>query len=131
MNLLLDTSVFLWALASPEKLNRKTRELLTRGRDELFFSAASSWEIALKFSRGKLEVPESPTSYVPRVLREFGVRTMDVTSAHALAVIDLPWHHRDPFDRILVAQARLEKLTLATADDALEGYDVDMLWCGV
>ncbi len=105
MKYLLDTGVFLWALAVPNKLNRRARELLSKEREGLFLSAASSWEISVKFGLGKLELP-------------------------ALGVGDLPLHHQDPFDRILIVQARMEEMVLLTADRIFEKYPVKTFWCG-
>jgi PIN domain nuclease of toxin-antitoxin system len=130
MKYLLDTSVFLWAQERPEKLNREARELLSDEETELFLSAASSWEISLKYAVGKLQLPESPGRYVAECLRRWSVAALDITHAHALALADLPFHHSDPFDRLLVAQASLEQMTLLTADRAFEKYRVKVFWCG-
>jgi PIN domain nuclease of toxin-antitoxin system len=130
MKYLLDTSVFLWALATPEKLNRRARGLLSHERDGLFFSAASSWEISVKFSLGKLVLPEAPAKYIPTWMSNWGIRGLDISHIHALALSELPLHHQDPFDRILIVQARMEQMVLATADRMFEKYPVEILWCG-
>jgi PIN domain nuclease of toxin-antitoxin system len=130
MKYLLDTGVFLWALAVPNKLNRRARELLSNEREGLFLSAASSWEISVKFGLGKLVLPEPPTRYVPAWMRKWGIRPLDISHLHALAVSDLPMHHQDPFDRILIVQARMEEMVLLTADRIIEKYPVRTLWCG-
>ena len=106
------------------------RALIEDERNELLLSAASSWEIALKWSIGKLDLPERPDRYVPARLAASATSGLAVSHAHALAVADLPRHHADPFDRLLVAQARAEGLTLITADRALGPYDVDKVWAG-
>jgi len=127
---LLDTSVFLWALAAPRKLNRRARDLLANSREGLFLSAASSWEVSVKFALGKLELPEPPAKYVPRWMLNWGLRGLEISHLHALAVAELPPHHQDPFDRILVAQAVAEGMVLLTADRMFEKYSVEILWCG-
>ncbi|MGO9590850.1 MAG: type II toxin-antitoxin system VapC family toxin [Candidatus Acidiferrales bacterium] len=130
MKYLLDTSVFLWALAAPGKLNRRARSLLSNEREGLFLSAASSWEISLKFGLGKLELPEPPVKYVPKWMLNWGIRALDISHLHALAVGDLPAHHQDPFDRILIVQATTEDMVLLTADRMFEKYPVEMIWSG-
>ncbi len=87
-------------------------------------SAASSWEIAIKYEIGRLRLPEEPDRYVPSRIRMIGAQTLAVEHSHALAVAALPALHRDPFDRLLVAQAQLEALTILTADDAVVQYPV-------
>ena len=114
--------------ASPEKINDEARELLVDPANVLMLSAASSWEIAIKYKLGKLSLPAPPASYVPDRLRSGGVTPLAVTHTHALAVAELPDHHRDPFDRLLVTQADLDGLTLLTADRALGAYDVQIVW---
>jgi len=130
MKYLMDTSVFLWALAAPAKLNRRARNLLSNEREGLFLSAASCWEISLKFGLGKLELPEPPAKYVPKWMLNWGIRALDISHRHALAVGDLPLHHQDPFDRILIVQATTEGMVLLTADRMIEKYSVETIWCG-
>jgi len=130
MKYLLDTSVFLWALAVPGKLNRRARDVLSNQREGLFLSAASSWEISLKYWLGKLELPEPPTKYVPKWMLNWGIRGLDISHLHALAVGGLPPHHQDPFDRILIVQAVAEEMVLLTSDRMFEKYSVKTLWCG-
>lgn len=90
-------------------------------------SAASSWEIAVNWALGRLPLPESPTTYVPERMRRLGVVGLAVSHAHALHTSTLPAHHRDPFDRLLVAQARLDSLTIVTVDRAFSAYDVQVV----
>lgn len=129
MRLLLDTHVLLWAAVDPEQLG-DTAGVLEDADNELLVSAASSWEIATKYALGKLSLPEPPDRYVPHVLRELDATPVAVEHAHALAVAALPHHHRDPFDRMLVAQAQLLDVVIVTADVALDAYDVDVLLAG-
>jgi PIN domain nuclease of toxin-antitoxin system len=127
---LLDTGVFLLALAAPERLSRRARQLLTRQRSGLFLSAASSWEIGAKFALGKLDLPEPPAQYVPTWMLKWGIQGLDISHSHALRAGNLPPHHQDPFDRMLIAQAMTEGMALATADRLIESYDVKVFWCG-
>lgn len=115
MRLLLDTHVFLWLLAEPERLGQQLRRL-EDSRNDLLLSAASSWEIAIKVRLGRLDLPEPPQRYVPDRMRAIGAEPLAVEHSHALAVANLPTLHRDPFDRMLVAQALHLKLTIVTAD---------------
>lgn len=128
MKILLDTHCWLWGLAEPERLGRAARALIADPANDLFLSAASSWEIAIKAGLGKLRLPEPPWRYVPHRLATQGITALAVEHAHALQVAALPHHHRDPFDRLLVAQAQVEGLTLLTADRALEAYEVEIVW---
>ena len=130
MNYLLDTGVWIWSLDSVERLNKKARELLADGTQDLYFSAASSWEISIKMNIGKLKLPESPMTYVPKRLAAQSIKPLPVSHKHALAVYDLPMHHADPFDRLLIAQARAEGMMLLTGDPAFRPYKVDLFWCG-
>ncbi|HLG67247.1 MAG TPA: type II toxin-antitoxin system VapC family toxin [Acidimicrobiales bacterium] len=129
MKLLLDTHVFLWLLTEPERLGDHL-ELLADPRSELFVSAASSWEIAIKCGLGRLVLPEPPARYVPERIRLLGATAIPVEHAHALAVCSLPPLHRDPFDRILVAQCELLRLQIVTADPAVAQYPVRSLLVG-
>jgi PIN domain nuclease of toxin-antitoxin system len=122
--------VFLWGLSEEHKLNSRAQEILTSSSSELYFSAAGSWEIAIKFALGSLPLPKAPSEYIPYALRVWAVRGLDITHEHALRAGELPVHHRDPFDRLLVAQAMTEQMTLLTADRALQKYRVDLIFCG-
>lgn len=129
-NYLFDTSVFLWSVAAPERLNKRAQQLLENPREALFFSAASAWEISIKSSSGKLRLPEPASAYVPKRLISRAIRVLPITHTHSLAAGELPGHHSDPFDRMLIAQAQLEGFTLLTADRAFEQYQADLFWCG-
>jgi PIN domain nuclease of toxin-antitoxin system len=131
MKFLLDTSVFLWGIGAEHKLNPKAQEVLTSLSSELYFSAVGSWEIAIKFALGSLSLPKAPSEYIPRALRLWGLRTINITQEHALRAGKLPLHHRDPFDRMLIAQAQTEHMTLLTADRAFQRYKVEMIFCGM
>jgi PIN domain nuclease of toxin-antitoxin system len=126
VRLLLDTRAFLWAATSPERLGRH-EELVGDPATTRLLSAASSWEIAIKHGLGKLVLPEPPGAYVPEAMRRLIVDGLPVEHAHALAVAALPSHHRDPFDRLLVAQARQLGLPILSADPVFDAYDVEVL----
>ncbi len=128
MRALLDTHCWLWLAGAPERFAREVLARLNDRDTALLFSAASAFEIAVKCAIGKLHLPAPPTSYVPEAMRRLGVQGLAVAPAHALRVAELPRHHRDPFDHLLIAQAQLETLTLVTADRALAPYEVDILW---
>ncbi|HEY7915674.1 MAG TPA: type II toxin-antitoxin system VapC family toxin [Acidimicrobiales bacterium] len=126
MRLLLDTHVFLWLLAEPERLGKHLGPLEDPA-NELLLSAASSWEIAIKVQLGRLDLPDDPRRYVPDRLQAIGVEPLPVEHNHALAVSQLPRLHRDPFDRLLVAQARHLRLRIVTADALIARYQVETL----
>ena len=127
MRVLLDTHVWLWMAAAPERLSPAARALVVAPENELLLSAASAWEIAIKHGLGRLTLPEAPETFVPRVVAQLGVTPLPVHHRHALRVASLPSHHRDPFDRLLVAQAQLEGVPILTADRNFAGYDVPVL----
>ncbi len=122
MRLLLDTHVVLWQLGGTRALGRRAEQAV-RAADELLFSAVSFAEIGVKAALGRLDVP---ADLVARV-RDAGVGALPLRAEHGLAVAGLPLHHRDPFDRLLVAQASLERLALVTADRRLHAYDVALV----
>lgn len=131
MRILLDTQCWLWWFLEPDRLSRGASNLLTDGSHEVLFSAASSWEIAIKCAAGKLKLPEPPERYVPDRLADQGMQALPVQQAHALHVASLPRIHADPFDRLLVAQAQIERLRLLTADPEILRYDVETIWASV
>ncbi|MEX0657584.1 MAG: type II toxin-antitoxin system VapC family toxin [Egibacteraceae bacterium] len=126
MRLLLDTHAFLWAVACPERLGEH-EQLVAEPSTTRLLSSASSWEIAIKHALGKLPLPAEPAEYVPMAMRRLLVGGLPVEHSHALAVAGLPAHHRDPFDRLLVAQAQQLGLAILSADPALGRYDVEVL----
>ena len=127
MRILLDTQSWLWMLAEPERFRPASRSLLAERRNELLLSVASLWEIAIKAGMGKLTLPGRPVTYLPPLLERSGVTLLPVQAEHALYVADLPPHHRDPFDRLLVAVALVERLPILSADRTFEAYNVELL----
>jgi PIN domain nuclease of toxin-antitoxin system len=113
--------------SAPERLSHSALALFQSQDHDLLLSAASSWEIAIKYAGGKLQLPEPPAQYVPSRLEMTGVRGLAIELAHTLAVASLPRHHRDPFDRLMIAQAIVERLTIVTADPQFARYDVEVL----
>jgi PIN domain nuclease of toxin-antitoxin system len=130
MKYLLDTSVLINSLMAKPKLNDRALILLARGSVELYLSAVSSWEITIKTNTGKLKLVESASEFVTRAMRLMSLRSLDITHLHTLAVGGLDSHHRDPFDRLLIAQARLEGMTILTDDKIIQKYDVEQVYCG-
>jgi len=126
VRILLDTHIFLWLQTEPERL-RKRLALLEDSRNDLLVSAVSSWEIAIKYSLGRLALPEPPERYVPERLRRMGAEPIAIEHMHALAVAKLPKLHRDPFDRLLVAQAGLLGVPIVTADPEVMQYPIESL----
>lgn len=122
--LLLDTHVLLWWLQDSRKLGKQARLAIARPGTLVFVSAATAWEIGIKVALGRLDLGEPPAACLPRELARCAFEPLAITVAHAAAVADLPPVHSDPFDRLLVAQARAEHLQLVTADAVLSGYGV-------
>jgi PIN domain nuclease of toxin-antitoxin system len=127
VRLLLDTHVLLWAASAPEQLLPDARDALEDGQNDIVVSVVTAWEIAIKQSLGKLDLPRPAEDWVPEVLRRTGFELAEIGLAAALRVRALPWHHRDPFDRLLVAQALEDGYTLVTRDGALSAYGVPVL----
>jgi PIN domain nuclease of toxin-antitoxin system len=121
MKLLLDTHLLLWAATEPKKLSQDTAALLTDPRNELIFSVVSIWEIAIKKSRGYADFTVDPR-VIRRGMLYNGYEELLIQSDHAVAVADLPWLHKDPFDRLLVAQATAEGILLLTSDRQVADY---------
>lgn len=126
MNLLLDTHLLLWAAGQPDRLSKKARGLMLDPANRLLFSSASLWEIGIKRNLGRHDFEIDPHRFW-RLLLVHGYQEIMVGSEHALVAAELPPHHKDPFDRILIAQARVEGLTLLTADKALAKYGQPVL----
>ncbi len=128
MRFLLDTHIWLWMIAEPQRFSAGTAALLEDQTNQLLLSVASSWEIAIKFSLGKLSLPSSPEKYVSAQIEKTGVTPLSIEHSHALRVATLEPHHRDPFDRLLIAQAELERATMLTADPQFAPYPIQIQW---
>ncbi|MGA3042028.1 MAG: type II toxin-antitoxin system VapC family toxin [Bryobacteraceae bacterium] len=123
---MLDTHAFLWAITDDRRLTRQARRILETA--DLFLSVASIWEIITKMQIGKLPLPDAPSKYLPRHVAALGAKLLAIETAHILRLEALPLHHRDPFDRLLVAQSLEEKLPLLSADTLLDPYGADIRW---
>lgn len=124
MDLLLDSHIALWMVADPERLSRQVVDALSSGDNAVYLSVVSIWELEAKAAKGKLSLPPLLWNNLDAI----GVLSLPITRFHALAVSRLPSVHGDPFDRMLVAQAMLEGLTLVTKDHVLPRYAVPTLW---
>ncbi|HEV8676776.1 MAG TPA: type II toxin-antitoxin system VapC family toxin [Methylomirabilota bacterium] len=127
MRILLDTHCWLWMLIAPERLSPDGRAHVTTAENELLLSAGSVWEIAIKHALGRLRLPMEPAEYIPNRLAATGSVPLAIDYRHALRVGQLPRHHRDPFDRILIAQAQVEGIPILTSDPHFARYDVELL----
>lgn len=124
---LLDTHTWLWLQAEPHRIDERLRRKLATA-ETILLSAASAWEIAIKHALGKLALPVGPAAYVPERMRTSGTEALPIEVSHSLAAGALPTHHRDPFDRLIVAQSQMLKIPLVTADRQLEPYDTEIIW---
>ncbi len=127
MRLLLDTHAFFWAAADPDQLHADARAAIEDSTNAVLVSAAVAWEISIKVALGKLTVPADPAVWFPARVRSLGFQTLDISAAHGLAIAGLPDIHRDPFDRIMIAQAQIEGLAFVTRDPENQKYPVNIL----
>ncbi|MGK7878229.1 MAG: type II toxin-antitoxin system VapC family toxin [Xenococcaceae cyanobacterium] len=128
MRLLLDTHCWLWWLVEPERLSETAREAITAFDNELWLSVASIWEIGIKVKAGKLKLPQAPENLIPQQMQVDRLLALSITASHALKAAALPLHHKDPFDRMLIAQTQLEKIAILTNDTVFASYNVTTLW---
>jgi len=125
---LLDTHTFLWMIADDDKLSAVARKCILDKKSNLYLSSASVWEIFIKTSIGKLTLPDHPQTFISKQLSENLIDELPVTFKHAFQLHQLPYHHKDPFDRMLISQAQAEKLSILTADSLFASYDVKTIW---
>lgn len=128
MTLLLDTHTLLWFLTNDPNLSVRAREAIEESANPTHVSAASLWEVAIKLALGKLKLPAPFGEIFPRQLELNGFGLLPIAPAHCAALLTLPFHHRDPFDRLLLAQAKAESMILVTDDGQLGSYGVPVLW---
>ncbi len=128
MKALLDTHVFLWWVMDDERLTTYIQDFIADVRNELFLSSASCWEIAIKTKIGRLKLPDKPEKFIPDQMIVNNISGLPIQVVHALHVYSLPDHHNDPFDRMLVAQAQIERIPIVTNDHLIADYDVRILW---
>ena len=127
MKLLLDTHVFIWMHGDPDRLSGRARKLLVDADTELHLSVVVAWELGIKIARERLTLPEPLDEYVMSRAHRSRMSLLSIDLGHVLEAVTLPPHHADPFDRMLVAQARAESLTLLTADRWIARYDVELV----
>lgn len=128
MTLLLDTCTFLWVIAGAPEISSRARDLFSDPDNEVYLSAASAWEIALKHALGRLPLPDAPQRFVPDQRRRHGVEALAVDEESALHIGRLPLLHRDPFDRMLVSQAIVHGMSILGPDPLVAQYPVRTLW---
>ncbi len=128
MNLLLDTHTFLWFIAGDTSLSGTARSAIEDENNNRYLSAASLWEIAIKVSIGKIELSEPFETLIPEQLSENGIELLDISVEHTALITSMPFHHRDPFDRLIAAQAKVEQMTMVSVDDIFHLYEVDRIW---
>ena len=128
MKLLLDTHAFLWWITDDRRLSSAARQAIADPEDELFLSAASAWEMALKSRLGRLKLPGNVEGFISEQMAVNVIQALPIQIRHALRTRDLPNHHQDPFDRMIVSQAQVEGLTVLTGDPLIGRYQVDVLW---
>ena len=128
MKLLLDTHSFLWFVSGDPKLSVQARSLIGASENEIFLSTASLWEIAIKSSLGKLNLAKPFEVLIPQQLNLNQIELLNITIAHTAFLTTLPFHHRDPFDRLLIAQSHVEDLPMISRDSAFDSYSIKRLW---
>ncbi len=128
MKLLLDTHAFLWFVGGHPKMSRSARALIEDTNNQSLVSVASLWEMAIKLSLRKLDLEQPFDPFIPQQLARNGFGLLQIGVKHIAELISLPFHHRDPFNRLLIAQANTEKMPLVSRDAAFDAYGVERLW---
>lgn len=127
MRLLLDTHTLIWHREGSDRLSRTAKAMIADNANQVIISIATLWEMSIKRSLGKLTTAKSPAELL-RIYQDNGATLLSILPEHVMAIESLPWHHRDPFDRMLVAQAKTEGLTLLSKDETFSQYDVMQIW---
>jgi len=128
MKVLLDTCAFLWLVTDDPQASELAKEIFLNNDNELFLSAVTGFEIAVKYSLGKLHLTEPPKEFIANRIQTNALIELPISMIHALALQNMPLHHKDPFDRLLVAQAMANQIPLLSADQQLSAYDIERLW---
>lgn len=128
MKILLDTHIFLWLITDNDRLSDKSKHAFTNPDNELFFSMASYWEICIKVSIGKLKLSKNWDKIIKDELMVNSVKLLPISTEHCFQVTQLPFHHRDPFDRIIISQAIIEQMHIMTIDSYFSLYEVNIVW---
>ncbi len=130
MKYLLDTGIWLWSTSAPEKINEVGHGILETGLNEIYLSSVAVWEVCIKVQLGKLRLSSPPAECIPAFMLKQRLHPLAITQTHALKVYELPPHHGDPFDRMIIAQAIAEDMAILTSDRAFKKYPVELIWCG-
>ena len=128
MKVLMDTHTFLWWNTDDPLLSVRTKKIIADGKNDVFLSAASVWEIVIKTARGRLVLPEPPAQYISKRMSLYRFRSLPIQISHAVHVYELPPIHNDPFDRMLIAQSQLESLPILTKDEDIQRYELETIW---
>lgn len=128
MQYLLDTHVLIWWITDDKRLSSRAKNLIKKRRSNIYWSVASSWEVSIKHALGRLEFDEPIEEFIPSELAKNNIESLTIQNSHAFLAGRLPIHHKDPFDRMLIAQARIESLGMISDDSKFKLYDVDVLW---
>jgi PIN domain nuclease of toxin-antitoxin system len=128
MNILLDTHAFLWFVDDNPRLSDIARAVIEEEDSQPFLSIASLWEMAIKISLGKLKLEQPFETLIPQQLAVNGIGILNLSLEHTAAIATLPFHHRDPFDRLIVVQAKIEKMPLVSADPVFDAYEIERIW---
>ncbi len=125
---MLDTHAFLWIVSDDKKLSRKAKKLFLNKSNEIYLSAASIWEMAIKISLGRLTLDEPLESFIETHAVGNNIKILDIKAKHLYKIENLPFHHRDPFDRIIIAQCMIENYSIVGSDKAFDSYPVSRVW---
>jgi PIN domain nuclease of toxin-antitoxin system len=128
MQALLDTNAFLWWVTNDKKLSSTAHTIISNHQNEIFFSIVSGWEIVIKTQIGKLPLPESPEVYIPSRLNYYDFKILPINMKDVFQTWQLELHHKDPFDRLLIAQSQINNLPIITADTKFDLYNVSIVW---
>ena len=128
MRVLLDTHVFLWFILDDTRLGRRALEVIEDPANEILISPATFWEIAIKISLGKYALPEAYEPFIESQMAVNGFQVLPILSKHTALLTEMPFHHRDPFDRLLIAQAKIEDIGLVSVDPRLDAYGIHRVW---
>jgi len=128
MKYLLDTHAFLWFVTDDDKLSSNARSIIKNSNNEVYFSAASAWEMSIKVSLGRLTIKEDLEPFIIKQLAENNFSTLSITIFHSIYTSKLPEIHKDPFDRMIVAQSKVENLSLISKDKNIKKYKVPVVW---
>ena len=128
MKFLLDTHTFLWWITDDTQLSEHSKEIIGDSDNQVFLSAASGWEIAIKSRIGRLKLPRRIGGFISEQMSENAISNLSITMSHALQVSELPDHHRDPFDRLLISQSQIENMPILSVDPLIRKYNVQVVW---